>query len=94
MLSIRLSRVGKKKQPTYRVLVLPKTKDPWGDYIENLGFYNPRTKEINLKVDRIKYWISCGAEATNTVWNLLVKNKVIDAPKKKIKIGARKEEKK
>lgn len=85
MLAIKLSRFGKKKQPTYRVIVLEKTKDPWGDYLENLGFYNPRTqpKTIELKIDRIKHWISVGAQPTPTVHNLLVSQGIIEAPKKK-----------
>jgi small subunit ribosomal protein S16 len=74
MLSIRLTRIGKKKQPSYRVIVVDKKKDPWGKYLENLGFYNPRTnpKTIDLKVERIKYWISKGAQASATVNNMLV----------------------
>lgn len=93
MLSIRLSRVGKKKQPTYRVVVLPKTSDPWSTYLENLGSYNPRTKQAVLKADRIKYWIEKGAEASPSVWNLLVNQKVVDGPKKKVKIGRKKTKK-
>lgn len=74
MLSIRLTRIGKKKQPSYRVIVVDKKKDPWGKYLENLGFYNPRTnpKTIDLKIERIKYWISKGAQPSATVNNLLV----------------------
>lgn len=85
MLSIRLSRVGKKKRPAYRIIVCPKHKDPWGDYLENLGFYNPiaQPKEISLKVERIKYWLSQGAQATPTVHNLLVNQGIIKDKKKK-----------
>lgn len=74
MLSIRLTRIGKKKQPSYRIIVVDKKKDPWGKYLENLGFYNPRTnpKTIDLKAERIKYWISKGAQASATVNNMLV----------------------
>lgn len=93
MLSIRLSRFGKKKQPIFRLVVLPKTKDPWGNYLENLGFYNPRTKEARLKADRINYWLAAGAQATNTVWNLLVKEKVVTGAKRAVKIGKKKEKK-
>jgi small subunit ribosomal protein S16 len=79
MLSIRLTRIGKKKQPSYRVIVVDKKKDPWGKYLENLGFYNPRTnpKTIDLKVERIKYWISKGAQASATVNNMLVDAKIL-----------------
>lgn len=85
MLSIRLRRVGKRKQPQYRLIVLDKAKDPWGDYLENLGTYNPRTKpkQIILKVDRIKHWILKGAGCTDTVWNLLLEQKVVEGEKRK-----------
>ena len=93
MLSIRLTRVGKKKQPIYRIIVLDKRKDPWGKFIENLGNYNPRTnpRTINLKVDRIKYWLSVGAQPSATVHNFLVDEKIIDAKKIKTTIVKKKE---
>lgn len=95
MLTIRLSRIGKKKQPYYRIIILEKHKDPWGDYLELLGNYNPRTKEVNLKADRIKYWLSQGAQPSNTVHNLLLKEKVIEGDKKKsVKITKKKDGKK
>ena len=83
MLSIRLSRVGKKKQPSYRVIVSDSKKDPWDRYLENLGTYNPMTepKEIKLKADRIKYWLSVGAQASPTVHNILVDQKIIEGEK-------------
>lgn len=79
MLSIRLTRVGKKKQPVYRVIVLDKRKDPWGKSLEILGNYNPRTKPatVNLKIERIKYWIGVGAQPSVTVHNLLINQKII-----------------
>ncbi|MBL7021914.1 30S ribosomal protein S16 [Patescibacteria group bacterium] len=88
MLAIKLSRTGKKKQPYYRIIVLEKSKDPWGDYKELLGNYNPRTKELVIKEDRLKYWISVGAQMSNTVHNLMIKNSIIDAkPKKAVTIS-------
>ncbi|MBI2552513.1 30S ribosomal protein S16 [Candidatus Uhrbacteria bacterium] len=84
MLSIRLSRVGKKHQPLYRVIVLDARKDPWGDYLENLGFYDPKKKSGKFKAERIKYWLSVGAKPTVTVWNLLVGQQVISGTKKRI----------
>ena len=64
MLSIRLSRVGKKKQPIYRVVVQDKQRDPWGKSVEIIGHYNPRAnpKEIVFKEERVKYWLSVGAQ--------------------------------
>lgn len=83
MLVIRMSRVGKKKQPLFRFVVSEKNKDPWGRYLENLGNYNPRTKEIQLDADRIKHWISMGAQPSNTVWNLLVDKGLVEGKKRK-----------
>ena len=83
MLTIRLSRIGKKKQPSFRLLISEKHKDPWGDYLELLGNFNPRSKELNLKAERIKYWLGKGAQVSNTVHNLLLKAGVISGKKKK-----------
>lgn len=93
MLSIRLSRVGKKKQPVYRLIVLDSRKDPWGDFIENLGTYNPRRNpsEINLNADRIKYWISVGAQPSTTVHNFLIDEKIIEGKKIKATSPKKKE---
>jgi small subunit ribosomal protein S16 len=96
MLHIRLRRVGKKKQPSYRLIVCEKSKDPWGDYLENLGTYNPRTSpsEINLKTDRIKEWISKGAQCSDTVWNILVDQGVVEGGKRKtIELSKKRKEK-
>ena len=84
MLNIRLSRRGKKKQPSYRIIVLEKRKDPRGDFLEDLGYYNPFSKKRELKKERIKYWLSKGAQPSNTVHNLLVDEKIISAAKVKI----------
>lgn len=82
MLSIRLSRTGKKKQPHYRVIVVDKQRDPWGKALEILGSRNPRTKETTLKEERIKFWIEKGAQPSNTVWNLLIEQGVIKGDKR------------
>lgn len=89
MLSIRLSRVGKTKEPSYRLIVLDKRKDPWGDYLENLGTVNRRGKEKSYKLnaERIQYWISKGAQPTNPVWNMLVDQKIVVGKKKKAHTG-------
>jgi small subunit ribosomal protein S16 len=85
MLSIRLSRTGKRKQPLYRLIVTEKSQDPWGTFLENLGTYNPRTNPatINFKADRIQEWIKKGAQCTDTVWNILVDQKVVEGEKRK-----------
>ncbi|MCR4279813.1 MAG: 30S ribosomal protein S16 [Candidatus Komeilibacteria bacterium] len=88
MLSIKLSRTGKKKQPYYRIIVLEKHKDPWGDYLENLGNYNPRSKELVINQERLKYWVSVGAQMSNTVNNLMIKQGLVEGkPKKAVRIS-------
>lgn len=85
MLTIRLSRFGATKRPTYRLIVSEKARDPWGKYLEELGFYNPKVKPpvIQLKVDRIKYWISKGAQTSSTINNLLIDQKIIEGAKRR-----------
>jgi len=90
MLTFKLSRRGKTKQPTYRLVVVDKKKDPWGMIKEDVGSYNPHNKKAQFKVERIKFWISKGAQPSASVHNLLVKEKVLEAPKKKIKIKKKK----
>jgi len=96
MVTIRLSRVGKKKQPSYRLVVLEKSKDPWGKYIENLGVFNPlaKTPTFDFKVDRIKYWLGQGAQPSDTVWNIFVDQKIVEGEKRrKVSITKRRTEK-
>lgn len=86
MLMIRLSRTGKNKEPHFRLIVSEKTKDPWGKYLEILGYYNPRTNPavFDVKEERVKYWISKGAQLSDTVHNMLVDKKVITKSKRKL----------
>ena len=85
MICIRLQRIGKKKQPIYRVIVSDKHKDTQAKSLEILGNYNPVTqpKQIELKKDRIEYWLSVGAQPSPTVNNLLVKEGILKAKKQK-----------
>ncbi|MEK7160646.1 MAG: 30S ribosomal protein S16 [Patescibacteria group bacterium] len=83
MLVIRLTRVGKKNQPVYRVVLTEKQNPVRGKFNEILGSYNPRLKTKALKTERIKYWLSKGAQASPTVHNLLVSEKIIEAKKVK-----------
>jgi len=89
MLSIRLSRVGKTKEPSFRLIVVDKRRDPWGTYLENLGSVNRRgkIKSYKLNADRIKHWISKGAQPSNPVWNMLVDQKIVVGSKKKAHTG-------
>jgi small subunit ribosomal protein S16 len=67
-------RTGAKKKPSYRIVVKEKRSKRDGAYLENLGTYSPTrpTGDINLKLDRVRYWIQKGAQPTNTV-NRLIK---------------------
>ena len=82
MLKLRLARVGKKKKPVYRLVVSEHTKDMYGNHLEILGQYNPHTKEAVLKNDRIEHWLKVGAQPSETVENLLVKEGLIKNGKK------------
>lgn len=84
MVKLIFSRIGKKKMPYYRIIALDKQKDPWGTFLEILGHYNPRTKETEIKADRIEYWMKHGAQPSATVHNLLVTQGVLKVDKKKV----------
>jgi len=81
MLTIKLKRIGKKHQATFRLVVLEKRSKLSGRYIEDLGFLNPKSDELSLKKERIDYWLKVGAQPTDTVHNLLVKNGLIKGSK-------------
>ncbi len=73
MLAIRLMRMGAKKRPAYRVVVKERLSKRDGAYIENVGTYNPTREpaEVNLNLERIRYWIERGAQPTATVKRLM-----------------------
>src|ERR1700733_8171519 len=82
MLTIRLTRVGRKNDPSFRVIVIDsKRKVKAGNYLEMVGSHDPRLDRTELKADRIKHWLSMGATTSDTVHNLLVSHKIIDAKK-------------
>ena len=85
MLTIRLTRKGKKNQPFFRVVLVDKRRSSTGGRsIEDLGYIDPLKKRRSLNAERIKYWISKGAKTSVTIHNLLVTEKVIDEPKIKV----------
>ena len=86
MLTIRLTRIGKKKQPSYRFIVSEKARDPWGRALEILGTYNPRTNPstINLEKERVEYWISKGAQTSDTVRNIFIDQGILKGDKVKL----------
>jgi small subunit ribosomal protein S16 len=74
MLAISLMRMGAKKQPFYRVVVKEARSNRVGAYLENVGTYNPtrqKSADVNLNIERVDYWISKGAQPTDTVRRLI-----------------------
>lgn len=84
MLAIKLKKIGKKHQPSFRVIVSEKRSKMGGRCVEDLGWLNPKSKQFNIKKERAIYWLENGAQPTDTVHNLLVRAKVIIGPKKPV----------
>ena len=91
MLAIKLQRVGKKGQPSYRLVVAEKRSKMAAPPVEDLGSYSTFTKKGNFKAERLTHWLGKGAQPTVTVHNLLVKEGILKAakirlvlPKKKV----------
>jgi small subunit ribosomal protein S16 len=82
MLKIRMQRIGRKNEPAFRVVVAEHTRSPKaGNFLERLGSYNPKTKERILNEDRIKHWLSVGAQASGTMHNMLISAGIITGTK-------------
>ncbi len=82
MLTIRLTRKGRKNQPFFRLVVIDKRRSSKGGRpVEELGYVDPLSKKKSFEKERVLYWIKMGAQPTATVHNLLVSEKIIDAPK-------------
>lgn len=86
MLAIKLQRIGKKHQPSYRLVVAEKRSKMAAPPVEDLGSYNPLTKLATFKKDRVSHWVKLGAQPTVTVHNLLVGQGVLTTPKLAIKM--------
>jgi small subunit ribosomal protein S16 len=82
VLMIRLSRIGKKKRPFYRVIVTEKTRPRHGRFVEIVGTYDPLKKPhaVTLVQDRVDYWLSKGAQPSDTVRSFLSKPKPAQKP--------------
>jgi small subunit ribosomal protein S16 len=78
VLAIRLARIGKKKKPFYRVVVIEKRRPRNGRFVEVVGTYDPLRKpaEVKLNADRIRYWLGCGAQPSDTVRSFLHNQKI------------------
>ena len=80
MVKIRLTRMGQKKAPSYRIVVADSRYPRDGRFVEEIGFYNPMSNpaEVKIDADKAKTWIANGAQPTDTVKSLFKKNGIID----------------
>jgi small subunit ribosomal protein S16 len=83
MLTIRLARIGTKNKPNYRIIICEKGRDNYGKVLENLGNYNTFTKELKVEAEKVKAWISKGAQLSATLNNLLITKGIIKGEKVK-----------
>ena len=82
MLMMRLQRVGRRNDPSYRIVVTDKRTGPKSDkHVDRLGSYNPKLNHIQLDAEKAKEWLAKGVQPSGTVHNLLVSQKVITAKK-------------
>ncbi len=84
MVKMRLLRMGDKKNPIYRIVVVDSRKAATGEYIDCVGHYRPTCDpvELDVKADLAKDWLAKGVQPTETVKNLLVKAGVVEQSKK------------
>jgi len=80
MVKLRLTRMGAKKQPFYRIVAIDSRKARDGEYIDQIGYYNPvsNPKEIVIDADKAKEWLAKGAQPTATVSGLLKQQGIIE----------------
>jgi len=88
MLKIRMSRGGAKKRPFYKIVIADSRKPRDGRFIEKVGFFNPllpkeKKERLNLDIERIKYWLSQGAQPSDRIARFLGEANIIPMPKQK-----------
>jgi len=77
MLKLRLKRLGKKRSPFYRLVIMENTSRRNGRPVDEVGYYNPMTKQFKFDSEKIQQWLSYGVKPTETVFHLLKKAKII-----------------
>jgi small subunit ribosomal protein S16 len=77
MLKLRLKRTGRKRSPSYRLVIMENTSRRDGRPIEEVGYYDPLTKNYKFDVEKIRKWLSYGVQPTETVSSLLKKAEII-----------------
>jgi small subunit ribosomal protein S16 len=89
MLMMRLQRIGRKNDPSYRIVVTDKRTGPKSDkHVDRLGSYNPKMNNVQIDAAKAKEWLAKGVQPSDTVHNILVSQKVIEG--KKINVLPRK----
>jgi small subunit ribosomal protein S16 len=77
MVKIRLAKRGRKHQPSYRIIAVDsRKKRDTGNYLEDLGYYNPRTEEAKLNIEGVQKWLNNGAQPTPKVKELIDKSTI------------------
>jgi small subunit ribosomal protein S16 len=86
MLAIKLQRIGRKHQPSYRLVIAEKRSKMAAPPVEDLGSYNTFTKRSTIDKERVSHWLRVGAQPTTTVHNFLVKEGVLTGAKISVKM--------
>lgn len=86
MLTIRFSRVGRKNKAQFRIVLQQHTMAPTGKHVEVLGSYDPHQKKAVIKADKVKEWIAKGAQVSDSVYNLFIREGVIVGKKRAVKM--------
>ncbi|MCL4400020.1 30S ribosomal protein S16 [Patescibacteria group bacterium] len=94
MLAIKFKRIGKKHQPSFRIVVGEKRSKVLGRSREDLGWFDPKTKEAKISKERALYWIKVGAKPTPSIHNLLINEKIIEGKKVPVHKKSKKTEEK
>jgi small subunit ribosomal protein S16 len=81
MIKIRLKRFGKKRSVSYRIVAINSRDRRDGRPLEELGFFNPISDELTLKVEAITKWLAVGAQPSETVRDILVRNNILESNK-------------
>ena len=82
MLKLRLKRIGRKRSPSYRLVIMENSFRRNGKPIDEVGFYNPITKQYKFNLEKVREWVSYGAQPTETVKSLLEKVDIIIVDRK------------
>ena len=78
MLKLRLKRIGRKRSPSYRLVIMENTCRRDGKPIDEVGYYNPISKQLKIEAEKVIKWLNVGVQPTQTALNLLKKAKIIN----------------